>query len=694
MSSADESGRCRLTAGLQLLALGASLGSLIGLGCALGEISVNGYWSLGFRRTWFLELRDTATAFAFAGMMLALGVLVSWWLLRRLWPASRPFLRPAFLGEVARRRELRWRVSALILALGWLLVTVAAYLGAPRRFAAAAAVSGLFLLLLVWGSAGAARRFQDGDKSTFTALLSATYATALLGLPGAYLQNQAYRHDLLAAPNVHGNLALLAAVGLTFGGVFLMLAGHRRPALPVIVPVALLGALWLATPVLSRPSLRAGHPKSVILIGVDTLRFDDTSLIDDTSSIDGTARDLTPNLRRLADSGVSFSHAVSQAPWTMPAFASVITGRYPQEHGALSLTGRLDERELTLAELLREAGYRCSGIVAHRYVDSKHGFAQGFSAYDESGSVGHVGITSARVTDLGLDFLRAAGEQPFFLFLHYFDPHFKYQDHPGWDWADGYQGWLRGPQNDFGNLRAKRHLLAASDLGFLRDLYHEEIAATDREIGRLLDGISARGLDDDLAIIVVADHGEEFMDHGWLGHTISLYQEVIRVPLVMRIPGGVAGSRIERPVETRQVFATILDYLRLKGIRGRHRESLLPLLLEQPPRSAYRGPEAAFSTALLSDASLESGKRINLFAMQEERWKLILDATRGQELLFDLERDPLERADLAAVEREKLESMRQRLQSWIQDMQQHGGPATELELDADEIEQLKALGYL
>ncbi len=687
----------RSAVSLQLSVLGAALGAVLGLGGALGKIAANSYWGLGFRRTIFIELRDTATDYSAVGLMLALGALGSWWLVHRLLPASRRFLRPSFLTDIARQRVLRWRLSALILGLEWLVVTVTAYLNMPRSLVPAAVTSGVLGLLLVWGSASVARRFQDRaagphaerSQAALEALLGATYASVALGVAGAFLQNRTYLDGAIPRPDVYANLALLAAVGLTFRGVRCLVL-TARPSPSPLVAVALLGAAWLATPLLSRPSLRAGHPQSVILIGIDTLRMDDTSLVA------GTARDLTPNLRRLADGGASFSHAVSQAPWTMPAFASIITGRYPQEHGAASLTGRLDERALTLAELLREAGYRSSGIVAHRFVDSKRGFAQGFSAYDEENAVGHVGITSARITDLALDFLPTSAEQPFFLFLHYFDPHYLYEDHPDWKWADGYQGWLRGPHNDFGNLRAKRHLLEVSDLRYLRDLYHEEIAATDHQIGRLLDGISTHGLDDDVAVIVVADHGEEFMEHGWLGHTISLYDEVIRVPLVMRIPGVAGGSRIDRPVETRQIFSTVLDYLQLKGVdRGLRRESLLPLLLEdRGPQVVYRGPEAAFSAALLADAPIRSGKRIHLFAMQEKRWKLILDATRGQELLFDLERDPLEKTDLAAIEHEKLGAMRQRLQGWIQDMNQTDGPARELELTEEEIEQLKALGYL
>ncbi len=694
--SAVDPPRLRLTATLQLLALGASLGTVIGAGRALGKIIANGYGSLGFHRSILLEMRDVATAFAAAGLILALVAVAGWWLTGRLWPASRRYLGASLLSDIARLQSLRWRVSVLILGLGW-LTTAAAYLGAPGSFAPAVAVSGLVCLLWVWSSAGVARRLENRAAGAgagrglpaLEAFLGGAYASIALVLPGAYLQNRPYLDDLYDARNVCGNLALLAAAGMTFWAVRSILLGEQRHhVLPALIPVTVLGIAWLATPILSRPGLRAGNPKSVILIGIDTLRLDDTSLLD------GAERDLTPNLRRLADGGACFSQAVSQAPWTMPAFASVITGKYPQEHGAISMTGRLDERALTLAELLREAGYLASGIVTHRYVDSKRGFSQGFSSFNEEYSVGHAGITSARVTDLGLDFLRTAAEQPFFLFLHYFDPHYRFEDHPDRDWADGYQGWLRGPQNEFRNLRAKRHLLKADDLRYLRDLYHEEIAATDREIGRLLDGVEARGLADEMAVIVVADHGEEFMEHGWLGHSISMYEEVIRVPLVMRLPGFAGGLRINRPVETRQVFSTVLDYLQLKGMRGIRRESLLPLFEGRGPQTAYRGPEAVFSTALLSGASLSSGKRISLFAMQEERWKLIFDATRGLELLFDPERDPLEQTDLATIEHGTLESMRQRLQGWIREMNEKSGTASELDLDEDEIEQLKALGYL
>ncbi len=651
---------------------------------------MQGYSALGFRRTIFLELRDTASAFAMIGLGSALAIIATWWLVRWLLPASRQVLQASFLQDLARREDLRWRLSAFILGLGWLAVTVAAYLDAPRKLATATAISAAFLLLMIWGSARAVRRYGNSDAPAFQALLAAGYGGTLAALAGGYWQNRPYLSNPGDPRNIIGNLALAIVVGLIVWSLrSLVIAGRLRPPLLAAAPIALLGVAWLATPMLSRPSLSAANPKSLILIGIDTLRLDDTSLIDVAT------RELTPNLKRLADRGVSFNQAVSQAPWTMPAFASIVTGKYPQEHGAFSLKGHLGKPALTLAELLREAGYRTSGIVAHRYVSTRHGFAQGFSSFNEENSVGHIGITSRRVTDLALDFLERPTDQPFFLFLHYFDPHYQYQDHEEFPWADGYRGWLRGPQNDFGNLRAKRHLLTQDDIGYLRDLYHEEIAATDREIGRVIDAVSARGLDDDVVMVVVADHGEEFMERGWLGHTISMHDEVIRVPLVMRIPGLAEGSRVDRPIETRQVFSTVLDALQIQGLRGLRRDSLLPLLSaagDSP--ETYRGPTAAFSSALLTDAPIDSGKRVHLFAMQEGPWKLILDAARGTEQLFKLDSDPGETSDLAAVETEQLQAMRQQLQSWMQEMEKVRGKSSELKLGKDEIEQLKALGYL
>lgn len=323
----------------------------------------------------------------------------------------------------------------------------------------------------------------------------------------------------------------------------------------------------------------------------------------------------------------------------MPAFASILTGRYPREHGAVSLKGFLDPQALTLAEILREAGYRTGGVVSHWYVDSGHGFAQGFDRFSQENARGHLAITSAGVTDEAERFLEDKSPRPFFLFVHYFDPHFEYRHHPRFDLTTGYQGWLRTDEMNIDNLLRKRHLMGPDDIRYLTGLYDEEIAYTDLQIGRLLDFLEARGLGSRTLVVLVSDHGEEFLERGWLGHTVSLHEELIHVPLIIRLPGRPpVRPEVERVVETRAIFPTILEYVGL------------------------------------TDASPVDESGLLLY-------------------LYDLSEDPGETKNLAATEPSRAEDLRRLLDSLLAGMLANG-ETREREIDKERMEALRALGYL
>jgi arylsulfatase len=324
---------------------------------------------------------------------------------------------------------------------------------------------------------------------------------------------------------------------------------------------------------------------NVILIGVDTLRADRASLI----TADEYERDLTPNLRRLlAARGTVFTNAITQAPWTLPAFASIFTGLYPEQHGAEHLTSTLRRSQLTIAEILREAGYSTLGVVSCEYLNAASGMGQGFDVLDESQVLGHQAITSEEVTTRALSLLEDRRGEPFFLFVHYFDPHFNYRDHAGYHFADEYVGRLRGPvqtvdQNMFRwmiralgpDYRGGSPRMAEADRGYLSDAYDEEVAYTDAQIGRLLAYLEEAQLWDSTVVIAVGDHGEELVDRNWLGHAITLYQELIHVPLVIAAPQMAGPFRDARLVEVRALFATILDFAGVANDGNGSRESLL-----------------------------------------------------------------------------------------------------------------------
>jgi arylsulfatase A-like enzyme len=381
---------------------------------------------------------------------------------------------------------------------------------------------------------------------------------------------------------------------------------------------------------------------------------------------------------------VNFQRAITQAPWTIPAFASVLTGLYPHEHGALELHHSLPRHNVTLPEILREAGYETFGVVSHMFLQEFRGFRQGYDRYDEGptqiGDVHRI-ITSGAVTESALEFLRGERDRPFFLFAHYFDPHYEYRDHERWRLADGYDGWFRD-QLDFENLLKNGRLLREEDLKWLIDLYHEELLHTDVAVGRLLDHLEQSGLMETTLVVVVADHGEEFREHGGFGHTASLHQEVLHVPLIVADPD-MGSLDVAVPVETRAVFATVLQRLGLSG----GGESLLQVALA--PESDE--PRRAYSCTWLGATDPRHGKRFQKASLVEDDWKVVFDMTRQDTLLYDLANDPRGLRQVNDLERKQ--AMRRTLDEWISKMQRSAAEGERAALDAKVLEGMRALGY-
>ena len=260
----------------------------------------------------------------------------------------------------------------------------------------------------------------------------------------------------------------------------------------------------------------------VVLIVVDTLRSDGLGC-------GGAPARQSPELDALAARSAQFRTCVSQSPWTIPALGSIVTGHYPSTHGANWLSASLSESVPTLAERFRDAGWATAGIVSHYLAGERHGFARGFDHFDERNAAGHRHISSKILTDFALDWLDDQ-TGPSFLFVHYFDPHYDYRTHRGFTQTEAYGGAVE-PGTDIWELRAAADDLDADDLAHLRELYAGEIRFMDHHVGRLLRSLRSR--ERDVVIAVTADHGEEFLEHGWLGHTRNLHGGLVRVPLLV-----------------------------------------------------------------------------------------------------------------------------------------------------------------
>lgn len=662
---------------------GAALGGAGGLWDAWAAVGEQQYRELGFAHTLFEVLRRSGEAgvvagahqgvhFALAALAVALATL----------PFPALGLAPRKLTQlVASRAGLAGLIAAVAIASNAALALVERdkqWLGAAD---VAHAVGFTLVCAAVLACVSRAARKAGEDEAAERAIAAALAGFAALAVPAFWIHRSTLSHPADPEPWLR-TLPFVVLAALAYFAVRTPWRSAPRIAGGLAAFVA--AAPFALRPLESAfgaPRLRAERPQNVVFVGIDTLRADATSLYG--LSLHG--RDTTPNLRELAQRGVLFESAITQAPWTLPAFASMFTGKYPHEHGAFSLSGRLRPRETTLAEVLREAGYATSAAVGHTYVDAYHGLDQGFERFDESNALGHRAITSQAITDLALRFVDGAGERPFFTFAHYFDPHYEYMDHAEWSWADGYQGWLAA-QLDFDNLERNRQLVEPPELEFLVDRYEEEIAFTDREVGRLVDGLAARKLLESTWIVVVGDHGEEFLERGGFGHTTGLWQEQVHVPLLVVPPLGAAQARrVARVVELRDLFGTLLEQLGVDfGAEARKRDLL-----------AQRGDEGkAFSIVWLPDAQPQWGKRFQLSALRDGRWKLIRDFTRDRTWLFDLAADPGERRELAAREPEAAQRLRETLETWTQEQQNRGGNAERRPIDKELERKLRELGYL
>jgi len=673
------------------------VGATLGITFAVREILLHDYFALGFRHTLLAVLRFAALRGAVAAGVAGVVGLMMRILLERLMSSG---LTRSFHGLFRLRLSSFADMSlyALLMAGCALLVGAGLHLTleiTPGELVSIIAPVATCLILLVV-HLGFARANEEGSRHPYPASL----APLVVVVPVLGIVVLAWNYPL---PSLVGRETWIAHAPLAVcGGVLYLLINLmiRRPRArsepqaeatarvrlrsphPLIVTTLVIGILASGSLLLDRPGLRVGQPHNVILIAIDSLRLDHTSL--DPAANPG--RELTPNLRKLATTGVWFRHAISQAPWTMPAVASILTGRYPQEHGAFSFRGTLRSREVTMAELLNEAGYATGAISSSPFIDASHGFSQGFGYFHDL-SAGDPPVTSPGITDRAIDFLRRHQEARFFLFAHYSDPHYAYRNHEEFDFADSYSGRLRDPAMDLRAIRAEGEHLAPAEIAYLRDLYDEEIALTDREIGRLLDELETLDLAEETAVVVVAGHGEEFLERGWVGHTLNLYDEVTRVPLVLRLPGIEPGPReVDGVVETRAIFATLLDHLRMEWEREPSERSLLARL-----HGGEEGPEheaGAFSSVWLT----EEGVRRS--AYRTDSRKLIVDHFANRVFLYDPQSDPSERHDRSELDPDELARLRQTLDAWVLEMEEQAKLAPTRKLRRKEIERLRALGCL
>ena len=414
--------------------------------------------------------------------------------------------------------------------------------------------------------------------------------------------------------------------------------------------------LWSAA--ISLPACGSPLEKPhVVLITLDTTRRDRLGFY-------GYARNTSPRLDELAARSVVYERAVAASSWTLPSHASIFTGKFPSSHGAdydpegpLRLTqaivgpsdwdeyraSGLPSSEETLALRLREEGYETAAVVGGPWMKRVFGLDRGFESYDDEG-IGDVnGRLASEVTASALKLLEDRSDRPLFLFLNYFDPHGPYE-------AAAPFGGTFGPEPG--------------------DRYDEEILYMDHHVGRLLDGLRAKGLFDDSLILVTSDHGELLGEHGKMGHGATLFEEEIRIPFVVKYPRDErAPVRSAAPVHHVDVISLILERVGLPAVRQEH-----PQLAEVRP---------------LEFVSTEGAWRALYFGGQKLLWNSL-----GRHALYDLERDPHEEHDLAAADPERLQEAVALLEKVVASLPAPGDPGPPVSLDEETLKALRGLGYV
>jgi choline-sulfatase len=424
------------------------------------------------------------------------------------------------------------------------------------------------------------------------------------------------------------------------------------------------------------------RPKNVLLLIVDTLRTDRVGVY-------GSPRPTTPNLDALAARGLRYDRAYATSPWTMPTVASVLTGLMPASHGVTHVRRKIPDAATTLAELLKDQGFETTGIVGNVLLTEEHGFQQGFDHYDTHAANGHRHVSTPQVVDSAVRALErhAASDAPFFLMAHFFDPHYDYLPHEGVDWAKDSAGRL-DTSVEIVQIRDDRASLTPEEVRFLGDLYDEEVWFTDQGIGQILATLDRLNLTEDTLVIALADHGEELMEHGWLGHTRSMYEEVVRVPLILAGPGIPSAAVMGTPVSLAAVTPTVLD--RLGIAPGWDRFQAPPLPIESPP-----SPGAVFiEVDFVPVNEVSELKRGHLTAIVGDRLKAIRDEDSDKLEIYDLAADPREHHDRSAEDPKQAAFFRQVLDRAALNARERPMPPESMDLDDAKKQQLRDLGYL
>ena len=542
---------------------------------------------------------------------------------------------------------------------------------------------------------------------------------------------------LVLSPILGGGKLFAIASAVAAGLLFLLLTlppplrggpGRRWSAVAGIVLMIIhLGAGLVTASLLPEVSRADAFPApsdvdhrrpNIVLVTVDTLRSDRLSCY-------GSERLNSPILDRFSREAVLFQRMTSNSPWTQPAMSALFTGRLPSALGMGGGPARLPAAVPTMATALADQGYLTRAIATNPWLKRDFGFHRGFAAFThlDEGSVAGFQlkwmfwhrllcggedqgepkdrIRADRVTSRALQWLEQVPVpgQPFFLWLHYMDPHEPYSPRPTPS-AGHYRGRF---QRSSGLVETilRGGLLEPADLNRLEQLYEEEILVFDRQLGRLLSLLRRRGLLERTVVVVTADHGEEFLEHGGLGHHHTLYPELLKVPLLVRVPEGIAAlAPWDTGMQLIDLFPTLVSMAGGTGVSQGSQGRDMAGLFRDLPGSLESDPHGGESPAVfLAEGTMDS---VNWKSLEMEGFKLILDRSSGRVRLFHTdplmgdEVDPFADSATAGI----VSELRHRILELDRESRElaeaaaAAGPLDGSEMSPQLGRQLRALGYL
>lgn len=442
-------------------------------------------------------------------------------------------------------------------------------------------------------------------------------------------------------------------------------------------------------------------PRQIILITVDTLRADVLS------SYGGSDSASTPNLDSLAADGVMFMQATTYAPWTLPSMASLFTGEDPRVHRCINSTRRLPERFRTPAEYFNEAGFHTKAIVQNAFLKEGFRFSQGFDEFNYMDEI-ELGIeinplrrnsllrsrrydvssTTFTITVEAIRYLRRMKDRPYFLWIHYFDPHKPYAAPERFIEAFG-----RPSRMDREGIFEERDPSSEPEYANIqKSRYKSEVRYVDECIGRILDELKTQGVYDPSLIAMTSDHGEEFYEHGGYTHGHTLYNELLHVPLLWKSPGNTGGGeKVTQRVPMAGIRAALLESMEFEP--ESHDKLLAPSILPFIEGSNSI-PDIGPILGGAIDPSLPQGNSIIA-----SEWKLIERAGLGPEL-YDLSTDPGEKINLYETHPDKAAELKSLMSNHEAQLQERSNSLqmspeeSNLQLDAQTQDELRNLGYL